>query len=170
MENYTKGKNVEEEFDRSKIPLKDLPVNFLWMQVKGGSKMTNLLSHVSGILYDNAATAIVWSGAGVAIPKAISCAEIIKKQYNIEHQVTKLSYKTVEEHWEPKLDGLETLVVKRQIPVIHILLSLDAVPDVNQLGYQTLNGKKFWQTDPQNNKPKQVQSNKSKKPFKHKKT
>lgn len=33
MENYTKGKNVEEELERSKIPIKDLPENFLWMQV-----------------------------------------------------------------------------------------------------------------------------------------
>jgi hypothetical protein len=33
MENYYKGKNVEEELDRNKIPIKDLPDNFLWMQV-----------------------------------------------------------------------------------------------------------------------------------------
>lgn len=33
MENYFKGKNVEEELERDKIPIKDLPVNFLWMQV-----------------------------------------------------------------------------------------------------------------------------------------
>lgn len=33
MENYYKGKNVEEELERDKIPIKDLPDNFLWMQV-----------------------------------------------------------------------------------------------------------------------------------------
>lgn len=32
------------------------------------------------------------------------------------------------------MDGLETIVVKRQIPVIHILLSVDIVPDTLQLG------------------------------------
>lgn len=55
--------------------------------------MSNLLSHASGILEDKAATAVVWSGAGVAISKAISCAEILKRQFSIEHQITKLTYK-----------------------------------------------------------------------------
>lgn len=55
--------------------------------------MSNLLSHASGLLEDKATNAVVWSGAGVAIPKAISCAEIIKRQFAIEHQVTKLTYK-----------------------------------------------------------------------------
>ncbi|XP_072944393.1 ribonuclease P protein subunit p25-like protein [Epargyreus clarus] len=167
MDNYFKGKNVEEELERSKIPLKDLPENFLLMQVKGGSKMANLLSHASGILEDKAATAVVWSGAGVAIPKAISCAEIIKRQFSIPHQVSKLTYKRIEEFWEPKIDGLETIVVKRQVPVIHILLSLDNNVDVQQLGYQSLEGKKFWQMGQSNSKNQQY---KAKKPFKHKKS
>lgn len=58
--------------------------------------MSNLLSHAAGILEDKAATAVVWTGAGVAISKAISCAEILKRQFSIEHQVTKLTYKTYE--------------------------------------------------------------------------
>ncbi|XP_038215190.1 ribonuclease P protein subunit p25-like protein [Zerene cesonia] len=164
MENYFKGKNVEEEMERSKIPINGLPENFLWMQVKGGSKMVNLLSHASGILEDKATTAVVWSGAGVAIPKAISCAEILKRQFSIQHQVTKLTSKSVEEYWEPKLDGLETIVVKRQIPVIHIFLSVEQPLDT-PLGYQTLHGKKFWE---QEQFSKQNQSHKTKKPFKHK--
>lgn len=57
--------------------------------------MVNLISHAAGILEDKSSTAVVWSGAGVAIPKAISCAEIVKKQFSIPHQVTKLTYKTL---------------------------------------------------------------------------
>ncbi|CAH0720740.1 unnamed protein product, partial [Brenthis ino] len=167
MENYFKGKNVEEELERCKIPINNIPNNFLWMQVKGGSKMTNLISHAAGIIEDKAATAVVWSGAGVAIAKAISCAEILKRQYSIRHQVTKLSYKSVEEYWEPKVDGLETIVVKRQIPVIHILLSTEEIQDINQLGYQNSQNKKFWEK-PANNATKQHQSHKTKKPFKYK--
>ncbi|CAH2074143.1 unnamed protein product, partial [Iphiclides podalirius] len=170
MENYYKGKNVEEELDRHKIPIKDLPTNFLWMQVKGGSKMSNLLSHASGIIEDKASTAVVWSAVGVAIPKAISCAEILKRQFSIEHQVTKLTSKNVEEYWEPKIDGLEKLIVKRQIPVIHICLSINEIPDTSQLGYQTLKGKKFWQKSPTSNTSRnQHQPYKSKKPYKHRK-
>ncbi|KAI5641796.1 alba domain-containing protein [Phthorimaea operculella] len=169
MENYFKGKNVEEELERNKIPIQNLPGDFLWMQVKGGSKMTNLLSHASGILEDKAATAVVWSGAGVAIPKAISCAEILKRQFSIEHQITKLTYKKVDEYWEPKIDGLETIVVKRQIPVIHILLSVQPVSETDTIGYQSLTGKKFWQKESSSNNSKQSQQYKSRKPFKHKK-
>lgn len=33
MENYTKGKNVEEQLERAKLPFQDLPEDFLWMQV-----------------------------------------------------------------------------------------------------------------------------------------
>lgn len=33
MENYHKGKNVEEPLERDKIPIPNLPENFLWMQV-----------------------------------------------------------------------------------------------------------------------------------------
>lgn len=33
MENYSKGKNVEEIIERGLLPFKDLPQNFLWMQV-----------------------------------------------------------------------------------------------------------------------------------------
>ncbi|CAH2238721.1 ribonuclease P protein subunit p25-like protein [Pararge aegeria] len=168
MENYFKGKNVEEELERSKIPIQDIPDNFLWMQVKGGSKMNNLLNHVEGILQDKAASAVVWSGAGVAIPKAISCAEIIKRQFTIQYQVTKLTFKSVEEYWEPKVDGLETIVVKRQIPVIHILLSTEEISHTNQLGYQSSHKKKFWEKESNSNNSKQP-SNKVKKPFKQKK-
>ncbi|CAK1582016.1 unnamed protein product [Parnassius mnemosyne] len=170
MENYYKGKNVEEELERDKIPIKDLPANFLWMQVKGGSKMNNLLSHASGIIEDKSSSSVVWTGAGVAIPKAISCAEILKRQFSIEHQVTKLTYKMVEEYWEPKIDGLEKIIVKRQIPVIHILQSIDEIQDVTQLGYQSLKGKKFWQICEISNNKSQQQSFKAKKPFKQKKS
>lgn len=41
---------------------------------------------------------------------------------------------SVEEFWEPKLDGLETIVVKRQVPVIHIMLSSEEISDIDQLG------------------------------------
>lgn len=33
MENYTKGKSVEEPLDRERIPIPDIPKDFLWMQV-----------------------------------------------------------------------------------------------------------------------------------------
>lgn len=35
----------------------------------------------------------------------------------------------VEEYWEPQLEGLEQIVASRQIPCIHILLSLDKLDE-----------------------------------------
>lgn len=34
MENYSKGKNVEEPLERNKIPIPNLPDDFIWMQVR----------------------------------------------------------------------------------------------------------------------------------------
>lgn len=33
VENYRKGKNVEEPWDKTKIPIPNLPPQFIWMQV-----------------------------------------------------------------------------------------------------------------------------------------
>lgn len=68
------------------------------------------------------------------VNKTISCAEIMKRHYKL-HQVTQLCYQKVEEIWEPMLEGLEQIVVKRQIPAIHIIVSLDEI-DPKTSGYQ----------------------------------
>lgn len=64
------------------------------------------------------------------MPSHLLCA-INQCKVNLYHYYLFFS---VEEYWEPKLDGLETIIVKRQIPVIHILLSQEMVPDNKQLG------------------------------------
>lgn len=33
MENYSKGKNIEEPLERNKISIPNLPDDFIWMQV-----------------------------------------------------------------------------------------------------------------------------------------
>lgn len=50
----------------------------------------------------------------------------------------------VDEYWEPETEGLETIVVKREIPCIHILISLDEF-DKTAPGYQNSGTKtSFW--------------------------
>ena len=58
----------------------------------------------------------------------------MKRHYKL-HQVTRLSFQNVEEIWEPLMEGLEEIVVKRHIPAIHILISLDEI-DPSTVGYQ----------------------------------
>ncbi|XP_021933361.1 ribonuclease P protein subunit p25-like protein [Zootermopsis nevadensis] len=139
VENYSKGKNVEEPLDRDSIPIPDLPTDFIWMQtgllcvptiavildfkVSGGSKMRNLLGYAMKAFKED--RAIVWSGSGAAMGKAISCVEIMKRRYKQTHQLTKICYRKVEEFWEPQLEELDPLVVVREVPTIHILLSKD---------------------------------------------
>lgn len=132
MENYKKGKNVEEPLTKEKIPIKNLPENFIWMQVRGGSKMRNLLDYA--LKEFQTANSIVWTGSGTAIGKAISCAEIMKRKFTV-HQINKICFRKVEEHWDPVLEDLDSLVVTREIPTIHILLSKDSL-DATELGYQ----------------------------------
>lgn len=106
----------------------------LLSQVKGGTKITNVVNHAKKSLDSKEHRSIVWSGSGGGIQKTISCVEILKRDYPI-HQVTKLCYRKVEEYWDPQLEALEQIVAIREIPCIHILLTLDEI-DPTTVGYQ----------------------------------
>ncbi|XP_055533933.1 ribonuclease P protein subunit p25-like protein [Wyeomyia smithii] len=134
MMHYKKGKNVEEELSKEQIPIEVLPEQFLWMHVKGGSRIFNLVDYAKKALEAGEYRSIVWSGSGGGTGKTISCAEIMKKDFEL-HQVTRVCYSKVEEYWDPQQEGLEQIVATRKIPSIHILLSLDAI-DPKTAGYQ----------------------------------
>ncbi|XP_063709974.1 ribonuclease P protein subunit p25-like protein [Culicoides brevitarsis] len=134
MENYRKGSNIEEELTKDRIPIPNLPENFLWMHVKGGTKVQNVIDYARKALDAGEYRSVVWSGNGGGVPKTISCAEIMKRHYHL-HQVTQICYTKVEEIWEPLLEGLEQIVVKREIPTVHILTSLDEI-DPSTPSYQ----------------------------------
>jgi ribonuclease P/MRP protein subunit RPP25 len=91
MENYKKGRNVEEELSKDEIPIEKLPENFLWMHVKGGTKVPNVIDFAKKALQNGEYKTIVWSGSGGGVSKTISCAEIMKRDFNL-HQVTRLAY------------------------------------------------------------------------------
>lgn len=75
---------------------------------------------------------IIFAGG---VGKTVSAVEIMKRHYKPLYQVTRIAYQKVEENWVPLVEGLEDIVVKRQIPAIHILTSLDPI-DPNTIGYQ----------------------------------
>uniref|UniRef100_A0A336M4U5 CSON003478 protein n=1 Tax=Culicoides sonorensis TaxID=179676 RepID=A0A336M4U5_CULSO len=134
MENYRKGSNIEEELSKDRIPIENIPENFLWMHVKGGTKIQNVIEYARNALDSGEHKVVVWSGSGGGVPKTISCVEVMKRHYKL-HQITRLCYQKVDEIWEPMMEGLEQIVVKRQIPAIHILVSLDEI-DPSTPGYQ----------------------------------
>lgn len=91
MENYKKGKNVEEELSKEQIPIEMLTDKFLWMHVKGGTKVTNVIEFAQNAFKSGEYRTVVWSGSGGGVPKTISCAEIMKRELKL-HQITRLAY------------------------------------------------------------------------------
>lgn len=91
MENYKKGKNVEEELTQEQIPIENLPDKFLWMHVKGGTKVPNVVEFAEKAFNDGAHRSVVWSGSGGGVAKTISSAEIMKRNFKVQ-QVTHLAY------------------------------------------------------------------------------
>ncbi|KAG5899943.1 hypothetical protein JTB14_002491 [Gonioctena quinquepunctata] len=115
------------------------------MQVRGGSKIRNLLTHALNEFPE--AKHIIWTGFGPSVGKCITCAEIMKRECNNSlHQITKLCFRQVEEYWDPLLPELDQLVVKRKLPMIHIYLSKDAL-NTEELGYQAPGEKVPYQSD-----------------------
>lgn len=66
-------------------------VVILNLKVSGGSKMRNLLGYAMKAFKEE--KAVVWSGSGAAIGKAISCVEIMKRRYKQTYQLTKICYR-----------------------------------------------------------------------------
>jgi ribonuclease P/MRP protein subunit RPP25 len=59
-----------------------------------------------------------------------------------------LFYSRIEEYWDPILSGLDPIVVSRQVPAIHILLSQDEI-DPKTTGYQKSSlSTSFWADHP----------------------
>ncbi|XP_037955066.1 ribonuclease P protein subunit p25-like protein [Teleopsis dalmanni] len=146
MMHYRKGDNIAKETKKEELPFKDcLPKgqeNFLWMHVNGGTKVNNVITYAKNALDKGEYRTIVWSGHGGGVVKTVSCAEIIKRTHPL-YQVTRMDYKITEEHWLPIMDNLEEIVVTRKVPAIHILMSLEAINDVE--GVQKPNTKTdYW--------------------------
>uniref|UniRef100_A0A8C6LMT5 Ribonuclease P/MRP 25 subunit-like n=1 Tax=Nothobranchius furzeri TaxID=105023 RepID=A0A8C6LMT5_NOTFU len=133
MENYGKARTVERP---SVCPFTDLCPDTPEVRVKDGSKIRNLLRFALSRL-EASPSRIVFTAVGKGVSKAITCAEIVKRRLKGLHQVTKLTYSSVVEVWEPlePAAGLDSLTVNRNLPAIWILLSREPL-DSNQPGYQ----------------------------------
>ncbi|KAJ8679589.1 hypothetical protein QAD02_015376 [Eretmocerus hayati] len=131
----TKKKNaikpVVEHADKEevpKVPIENLPENYLWMHVKSGTKMRNVLRYA----LDNFSkhSAVVWTAVGEGIGKGISCAEFFKRKHPGLHQMTKVRYVV------PNKDqNQEKASNQKRIPEIHILLSKES-SHIGKPGYQ----------------------------------
>lgn len=134
MENYIKAEN-EEEF-RPEVAIEGTKEGVLVMHVKAGSKIKNLMQFAEKRFSSDSTGQIVWEGSGDAVPKTITCAEIMKKKSSYSlHQITRLASMRIVETWKPRLEGLDDIRVNRQLPLVKILLSKDPL-DADANGYQ----------------------------------
>lgn len=134
MENYVKAEEEEEFVPECSI--EGTSEGTVVMRVKPGSKTKNLVQFAEKKLSAESVNQIIWEGSGDAIQKTISCAEIMKKKFNHSlHQITRLASVTIVETWNPRLDGLDAIRVKRLLPLVKILLSKDPL-DADACGYQ----------------------------------
>lgn len=133
MEHYTKGEvSPLEEIEEPCFKLHEHAVH---MTVNYGSKIRNLMGFALKKMQEPTTKQIVWTGSGSAIPKAISCAEILKRKIKGLYQINKIRYKRITETWLPKMEDLDRLIVNRDIPTISILLSKEKL-DPEEPGYQ----------------------------------
>lgn len=140
MENYTKGE-VKEVDDPYPFSVDDT----VQMRINQGTKIRNVMGFAFKKMGDKEVRQIAWNGSGSSVNKTITCAEIMKRKLKNLHQITKIRFKRIEEHWIPKVEGLEPLKVNRDIPAISILLSKDPL-DTSEPGYQPPGSlETFWQ-------------------------
>ena len=68
----------------------------------------------------------VFLGSGQSTSKVVSIAEILKRRHKHIQERIELGERLVQEFWEPKDEDecLDTLVVTRRIPTIHVLLDV----------------------------------------------
>jgi len=130
MENYVKG-DTKKVYDPPKLTVEGA----VEMKVTGGSKIRNILGFAMSSMSDDKNRHIVWNGTANSISKTISCVEILKRKMKGLHQITQIGFMRVEDFWEPKVEGLDTLKVNTNVPTISILLSKDPL-DSNDPSYQ----------------------------------
>lgn len=146
LNNYSKGEVIDEDDDPGKY-FEDLPSTTVFVRVKAGSKIRNILGFAIQMFKKEENKHMVFTGRGDAIYKAITCAEIIKRKHKKLHQITRVNFHKVEEFWEPKDPELDRIKVAREIPQIHIMLCKDPLNSTDP-GYQvTGNLSSMWTTD-----------------------
>ncbi|XP_073506888.1 ribonuclease P protein subunit p25 [Phyllobates terribilis] len=138
MENLRRVKIIVEDEGKS-LPFKDLHPHVAQMRVKEGSKIRNLVGYALSYMASEGTGQIIFGAYGQAVTKAITCAEILKRQVGGLHQITKIQYKTLQEEWEQKgpviKNPVPCITVYKNRPSIYILLSKYPL-DPQEDGYQ----------------------------------
>ena len=132
MDHYYKGDNEEECLSKETVPILDLPESYDWEEITGATRVKSVVGLLCRRLREE--KALVLSGSGPHTSKVVTLAEIIKRKQKQVVTSVQTGERVVREFWEPKeeMEGLDTLVVTRRLPTLHILLSLCRDQDQGQ--------------------------------------
>lgn len=123
-----------------RVPATMAPASPDEIRVTTKGVMKSYLTAVIGRLAsgEDASEHVTLQGMGNAISKVVSIAEIVKRRIPAVHQLTSISSTEVVDTYEPLEEGLETVVIKRQVPSIAITLTMQTPSDdaIRNCGYQ----------------------------------
>ena len=142
MDHYYKGGNEEECLSRETVPILGLPHSYGWEEVTGAPRVRAVVGSLCKTLRQE--KALVLSGSGPHTAKVVTLAEIIKRKHKQVVMTLQPGEREVKEFWEPKEEeeGLDTLVVTRRLPTLHILLDINRdLEDTRQGFYEAVWGK-----------------------------
>ena len=142
MDHYYKGGNEEECLSRATVPILGLPQSYGWEEVTGATRVRAVVGSLCKTLRQE--KALVLSGSGPHTAKVVTLAEIIKRKHKQVVMTLQPGERVVKEFWEPKEEeeGLDTLVVTRRLPTLHILLDINRdLEDTRQGFYEAVWGK-----------------------------
>ena len=142
MDHYYKGGNEEECLSRETVPILGLPQSYGWEEVTGATRVRAVVGSLCKTLRQE--KALVLSGSGPHTAKVVTLAEIIKRKHKQVVMTLQPGEREVKEFWEPKEEeeGLDTLVVTRRLPTLHILLDINRdLEDTRQGFYEAVWGK-----------------------------
>eukprot|EP00252_Welwitschia_mirabilis_P024851 TRINITY_DN7541_c0_g1_i1.p1 TRINITY_DN7541_c0_g1~~TRINITY_DN7541_c0_g1_i1.p1 ORF type:complete len:149 (+),score=20.10 TRINITY_DN7541_c0_g1_i1:307-753(+) len=124
-----------DRYQRVERPKQETAINSNEIRVTTQGLIRNYVNYASVLLQDSSTPEIVLKAMGQAINKAVAVAEIIKRRIPGLHQITSISSSSITDVWEPIEEGLLPLETKRQVSMITITLSLEAL-DTKAVGYQ----------------------------------
>ena len=142
MDHYYKGGNEEECLSRNTVPILGLPQSYGWEEVTGATRVRAVVGSLCKTLRQE--KALVLSGSGPHTAKVVTLAEIIKRKHKQVVMTLQPGEREVKEFWEPKEEeeGLDTLVVTRRLPTLHILLDINRdLEDTRQGFHEAIWGK-----------------------------
>jgi len=97
--------------------------------------MNNYVKYILTQFNEKGANEIIIKSIGDAMYKVATIAEIIKYRVKGLHQINQIGTQEFEDIYEPKEEGLDRLVFKRNVTSFTIILTKNAPSDKKYYGY-----------------------------------